>query len=280
MASTALHTALASPALRLANQKTSVRCRAPQRQARLAPVRCSTRQVAEEDGSRASLGRRGVLSTALVASLGAALDVPAVLARPANEAGDGALVSAYLTEVQPGFYQYNVKKDRTPALRAENLEPYSFILPGDFKELPVANAVSGNYCQPRCDEPTTELKFGSSSGGIIQIIIAPTTKLTRLQNPTIDQIGDLAGVINSIGPYITGDFIDPEDVTGMNEIVENGRKYFAYELDTPYALSGTHNLACVTTSRNTLVLMVISSSDKQWNASQDKLKKVIQSLRV
>eukprot|EP00976_Prorocentrum_cordatum_P106662 1194497-Prorocentrum_minimum.AAC.7 len=190
----------------------------------------------------------------------------------------------------------------------------------DATELPVANAVSGNYCQPRCDEPTTEVKFGSASAGNVQsqlptlmgrtsaenpsscsgrIIIAPITKLTRLQTPTIDQvrklltlnvaqsgnptelhtqlrwlspigmcvllaqIGDLSGVINSIGPYITGDFIDPEDVTDMKEIIDNGRKfsfsrvcvgfccfaggvqYYVYELNTPYALSGTHNLELI-----------------------------------
>ena len=50
--------------------------------------------------------------------------------------------------------------------------------------------------------------------------------LLTLKNgsPGLLQIGDLDGVINSIGPYITGDFIDPDDVTGQKEIVDNGRK--------------------------------------------------------
>lgn len=275
MAFIALHTALASPSA----LKMPVRCRAPQRLGRFAPVQCSTRQVADADEPRAQLGRRGVLS-AFVVSLGVAMEGPAALARPANETGDGALVRAYLPEAEPGFFEYAVKVDRTSALRALNLEPYRFILPGDFKELPVSNAISGNYCQPRCDEPTTEVKFGSQSAGSVQVIIAPTTKLTRLAKPTIDEIGDLSGVINAVGPYITGDFIDPDDVTDMTEVLDDGRKYFVYELNTPYALTGTHNLACVTTSRNTLVLMVVSANDKQWAQSADKLRKIVESLRV
>jgi hypothetical protein len=41
---------------------------------------------------------------------------------------------------------------RTPALRALALEPYQVLLPETWKEAPVSNARSGNYCQPRCDE--------------------------------------------------------------------------------------------------------------------------------
>lgn len=60
----------------------------------------------------------------------------------------------------------------------------------NFQEQPVSNAISGNYCQPRCDEPTTEVKFASGKEGQLQVIIAPLTKLTRKTNPTIDQVCD------------------------------------------------------------------------------------------
>lgn len=51
----------------------------------------------------------------------------------------------------------------------------------------VANAISGNYCQPRCDEPTTEVLFQSGTQGKISLIISPLTKVTRLIEPSIDQ---------------------------------------------------------------------------------------------
>lgn len=58
----------------------------------------------------------------------------------------------------------------------------------NMQEQPVANAVSGNYCQPRCDEPTTEVKFANGKEGTLQVIIAPLTKLTRKVGASIDQV--------------------------------------------------------------------------------------------
>eukprot|EP00976_Prorocentrum_cordatum_P106661 1194497-Prorocentrum_minimum.AAC.6 len=129
MASTALNIALASPSVRLAPQQASARCRATQRLGRRAPVRCSAQKAEEQ----VVASRRGVLSTALALSLGCVLEGPAALARPAYETGDGAMVSNYLPKTADGFYEYVVKQDRTPALRAEALEPYRFLLPGDVK---------------------------------------------------------------------------------------------------------------------------------------------------
>lgn len=47
---------------------------------------------------------------------------------------------------------------KTPALRAgtvDSANPYKFALPPQMVEQKVANIASGNYCQPRCDEPWT-----------------------------------------------------------------------------------------------------------------------------
>jgi hypothetical protein len=94
------------------------------------------------------------------------------------------------------------------------------------------------------------------------------------------QIGDLSGVINSIGPYITGDFIEPDDVVNMKELNDNGKKYFVYELNTPYAMTGAYNIASVTTSQNELVLIVVSASEKQYNSAEAKLRRIAESFRV
>jgi hypothetical protein len=67
---------------------------------------------------------------------------------------ESKMVGAYLqgSETITGFVDFVADKSRTPALRAGVLNPYSIALPLDWIEIPVSNARSGNYCQPRCDE--------------------------------------------------------------------------------------------------------------------------------
>jgi len=58
--------------------------------------------------------------------------------------------------------------------RAGAIGAYSICLPGQWKEVPVSNAKSGNYCQPRCDEvsqaqispATLTYKVGDHGGSI------------------------------------------------------------------------------------------------------------------
>eukprot|EP00854_Cymbomonas_tetramitiformis_P032330 gene32330-40969_t len=131
---------------------------------------------------------------------------------------------AQATGMEGEYYLYVPRADRTPALRAGTLSPYQFGIPPGWKEDPVANAISGNYCQPRCDEPTTEVKFSYPAEGSCQVIIAPLVKLTRQKRPSIDEVGPLDGIIASVGPYITGDFVEPEDVIAQEELVVDGHK--------------------------------------------------------
>lgn len=57
-------------------------------------------------------------------------------------------------------------------------------------------------------------------------------------------------------------------------------QYYKYVLETPYALTGSHNLAKATAKGNTVVLFVASSSDKQWQASEKTLKAMLDSFKV
>ena len=120
-------------------------------------------------------GRRAVLSDAALAAILANVSVGTRAAR----AGDDKMVGAYLPEdaTVPGFYDFTPDAKRTPALRADALGIYHIALPPTWKEAPVSNARSGNYCQPRCDEATTEVQFVDPTAGSVQIIIIPTTKL-------------------------------------------------------------------------------------------------------
>ena len=92
--------------------------------------------------------------------------------------------------------------------------------------MPVSNAKSGNYCQPRCDEvnfelastkpylkvelqATTEVVFSDPTQGTLQIVIIPTTKLLISKKfPSMKDVGSIKNVIDAISPAITGRCFD------------------------------------------------------------------------
>ena len=57
-------------------------------------------------------------------------------------------------------------------------------------------------------------------------------------------------------------------------------QYYSYVLETPLALTGSHNLAKATAKGNTVVLFVASASDKQWSSSEKVLKAIVDSFQV
>ena len=52
-----------------------------------------------------------------------------------------------------GFFDFVPSDRETPAIRAGTIAKYRFSMPGPWVRRTVANILSGNYCQPRCDEP-------------------------------------------------------------------------------------------------------------------------------
>lgn len=231
------------------------------------------------DSVGAASRRQALLSGALAFS-GAVL--PAMPAFAGAE--DSKTVGSFLPEskVEPGLYEFASGAQRTPALRAGTLSPYTFALPGDWKQLPVSNAISGNYCQPRCDEATTELKFGEPKEGNAQIIIIPTKKTAvRINNPKIEDFGSTNRVMDLIGPAITGSIpVDPTEIVSAESAEHDGKTYYTYELDTPDAIYGVHNVAAVTTDQNYVIVAAIAANDKQWGAAREKLLGIARSFRV
>lgn len=171
----------------------------------------------------------------------------------------------------------------TPAIRAATInpnKPYSFALPPNWKRDPVANISSGNYCQPRCAEPWTEVIFSSPADGKAQVIISPLVRLINKSGAGLEDIGPPEGLINSFGPYITGTNVEEEDVVSATSKQVDGRTYYDYEIYAPYAINPPHGLATLTTKGDAAILFVINATDKQWGASKDKLKSVLESFVV
>ena len=100
-----------------------------------------------------------------------------------------------------------------------NVEPYEFILPPTWKQTRVANILSGNYCQPKCAEPWVEVKFEDEKQGKVQVVASPLIRLTNKPNATIEDIGSPERLIASLGPCVTGNTFDSDELVDTN--VEN-----------------------------------------------------------
>lgn len=93
-----------------------------------------------------------------------------------------------------------------------NVQPYQFLIPPTWKQARVANILSGNYCQPKCAEPWVEVKFESEKDGKVQVVASPLIRLTNKPNATIEDIGSPDKVIASLGPFVTGNTYDSDEL--------------------------------------------------------------------
>ncbi|KAI7753095.1 hypothetical protein M8C21_011664 [Ambrosia artemisiifolia] len=192
-------------------------------------------------------------------------------------------VGSYLPQSSsdPGFVLFQASSKDTPALRAGNVQPYKFVLPPTWKQLRIANILSGNYCQPKCAEPWIEVKFEDEKQGKVQVVASPLIRLTNKPNATLEDIGNPEKVIGSLGPFVTGNTLDLDEELVETSVEKIGdQTYYRYLLETPFALTGSHNIAKATAKGNTVILFVASASDKQWPTSQKTLKAIVDSFQV
>jgi hypothetical protein len=103
-------------------------------------------------------------------------------------------------------------KDQTDFGLSGNVQPYQFILPPTWKQVRIANILSGNYCQPKCAEPWVEVKFENAKQGTAQVFASPLVRLTNKPNAKIEEIGDPEKLISALGPFVTGNSYDPDEV--------------------------------------------------------------------
>ncbi|KAK9918460.1 hypothetical protein WJX75_004213 [Coccomyxa subellipsoidea] len=207
-----------------------------------------------------------------------------VWALPANKA-QAVDVGAYLPPAGvEDFVQFVVSKDKTPAIRAGTIdaskEPYQFALPPTWHEGKVANIQSGNFCQPRCDEPWTEVVFEGASEGRVSLLVAPLRRLGVNKPVSIEKVGSIDSILSSIGPFISGTGIDEEDVVSKEQKVIDGRTYYLYETYAPSGTNPPHSVTAVTAKGDLAYLFITAATDKQWSKSANKLKKMAETFRA
>ncbi|GMY19672.1 psbP domain-containing protein 6, chloroplastic [Fagus crenata] len=201
--------------------------------------------------------------------------------------GRNFLENSKRTEMLYYLNQYVSRGSRTDLVadtiyfgHTRNVQPYQFILPPTWKQLRIANILSGNYCQPKCAEPWVEVKFKDEKQGKVQVVASPLIRLTNKPNSSIEEIGSPEKLIASLGPFVTGNTYDPDELLETSVEKRGDQTYYKYVLETPFALTGSHNLAKATAKGNTVVLFVASANDKQWQASEKTLKAMLDSFQV
>ncbi|KZV27359.1 Thylakoid lumenal 29.8 kDa protein, chloroplast precursor [Dorcoceras hygrometricum] len=205
--------------------------------------------------------------------------LPLVVSPPPPSQAREVEVGSYLpvSPTDPSFVLFKATTKDTPALRAGNVQPYQFILPPTWKQQRVANILSGNYCQPKCAEPWVEVKFEDEKQGKVQVVASPLIRLTNKPAATIEEIGTPEKVIASLGPFVTGNSYDPDELLETSVEKIGDQTYYKYLLETPFALTGSHNLAKATAKGSTVVLFVASANDKQWQRSEKTLQAILES---
>lgn len=57
-----------------------------------------------------------------------------------------------------------------------------------------------------------EVKFEDEKQGKVQVVASPLIRLTNKPNATIEEIGTPEKLIASLGPFVTGNTLDPEEL--------------------------------------------------------------------
>lgn len=61
-----------------------------------------------------------------------------------------------------------------------------------------------------------EVKFEDEKQGKVQVVASPLIRLTNKPNSSIEEIGSLEKLIASLGPFVTGNTYDPDELLEMS----------------------------------------------------------------
>ena len=219
-----------------------------------------------------TVNKRELMSALLLSAAAAALPAaPASAKQATRTAGDFCPPSSR----SDGYVRYTPDARATPSIRAGVIPGnyYNFDLPANWSEGTILNILSGNFCMPKCDEPWVETIWESKADGFCQLVVSPVYRLVSKANATVRDLGTPEGVIESLGAFITGNYLDSSD-DAEKITIENfsdGREYYVYEINAPYAKVGSRFGAAVTVKDDLVYLFVVGATEKQWSAGKDAL---------
>lgn len=60
--------------------------------------------------------------------------------------------------------------------------------------------------------------FSNAREGRAEVIVSPLERLTPKARATIEEVGTPQGVLESIGQFLTGNYLEPGDVVGKESV--------------------------------------------------------------
>jgi len=105
--------------------------------------------------------------------------------------------------------------------------------------------------------------------------------MTNKKSARIEEVGDPEGFLNAVGPFITGTYLDSDDVLSMTSATrEDGLTYYYYDCYATYGLKGPHTLTACAVKGELALLFCLAATDKQWAASEKTLRQVVTTFRA
>lgn len=77
-----------------------------------------------------------------------------------------------------------------------------------------------------------EVKFEDENQGAVQVVASPMVRLTNKPNSKIEEIGSPEKLISALGPFVTGNSFDPDEVVEThvemrdNQTVTSAQDFF------------------------------------------------------
>jgi PsbP len=115
----------------------------------------------------------------------------------------------------------------------------------------------------------------------LQVIVSPLVRLTNQKGAKIEDIGNPEAFLSSVGPFITGTYLDLDDVVSAEaKQLDDGLTYYYYDVYATYGLNGPHTLTACTVKGDLALLFCLSANDKQYARSKKKLNTMLQTFRA
>ena len=111
--------------------------------------------------------------------------------------------------------------------------------------------------------------------------MSPLVRLTNEKGAKIEEIGPPDQFITAIGPYITGTYLDNDDIVSTQvKKQEDGLTYYVYDVYATYGLKGPHTLTACTVKGDLALLFSVAANDKQYARSKKKIAAMVETFRA